>query len=284
MCAGKNMKIILFVILLLTGSLSLYAEQTIKYGISSMLSASNTFIYYEEFNAYIAEKMGVKSEIIHKESYSDMNQLLENEQVDFASICTGAMLYLDQEAYSIVAVPEIDGKSTYNSLIISNKNQKMKNTSDLAGKTFAMTDRLSNTGYLFPTYYFTKNFTKPENFFSKVFFTSSHDKSIYLVNKGVVDGAAVDNLVYLNIKNNNEKDVENINIIHISDEFGIPPIVASKKMTKTDIAKLRKILLEMHEDKLGKKILSRFMIDKFIVPDLKNYENVIKMKGYVETN
>ncbi len=162
------MKLIFIVVLFLAGYLSVYSETLLKYGISSMLSASNTFIYYEDFNSYIAEKMGVKSEIIHKESYSDMNQLLENKQVDFASICTGgAMLYLDKDVYSILVVPEINGKSTYRSLIIANKNFDIKNISDLAGKTFAMTDRLSNTGYLFPTYFFSKNYNNPEKFLAK---------------------------------------------------------------------------------------------------------------------
>jgi phosphonate transport system substrate-binding protein len=247
-----------------------------------MLSASNTFIHYEELNNYIAEKMGVESEIIHRENYSEMNQLLENEQVDFASICTGAMLYLKEGSYSIVAVPEIDGKSTYKSLLIANKNVKADDPAGLKGATFALTDRLSNTGYLFPTYYFTKNFNKPEKFFRKVFFTGTHDKSVYLVNKGVVDAAAVDNLVFFNLKSQNLKNVKNIKIIHSSPEFGIPPIVASKKMSQKDIERLKDILLNMHTSEKGRGILKELMIDKFIIPDMKVYENVIKMKAYVE--
>ncbi len=118
-----------------------------------------------------------------------------------------------------------------------------------------------------------------------MFFTGTHDKSIYLVNKGgVVDGAAVDNLVYYNIENQNPVDVENIEIIHVSEEFGIPPIVASKKMSANNITKLRSVLLEMHKDKDGLKILNSLMIDRFIVPDLKVYDNVIQMKDYVESN
>ncbi|PLX71181.1 MAG: hypothetical protein C0602_02030 [Denitrovibrio sp.] len=276
------MKKILFACLLILFSVTLYAKPLIKYGISSMLSASNTFIHYEELNNYIAEKLGVESEIIHKESYSDMNQLLENQQVDFASICTGAMLYLKDGSYSIVVVPEIDGKSTYKSLIITNKHLGVNYTSQLKNKTFALTDRLSNTGYLFPNYYFSKNFSKPESFFSKIFFTGTHDKSIYLVNKGVVDAAAVDNLVYDNLKSQNIKNVKNINIIHTSPEFGIPPIVASNKMNNEDIRRLQEVLLNMHKDEKGKYILNELMMDRFILPSMEAYENVLIMKDYVE--
>ncbi|ADD68880.1 phosphonate ABC transporter, periplasmic phosphonate-binding protein [Denitrovibrio acetiphilus DSM 12809] len=279
------MRFILFTIvaICLTFS-SAFAESPLKYGISSMLSASNTFIHYEELNSYIAEKLGITSEIIHKENYSDMNRLIENQQVDFASICTGAMLYLNEGSYQLVAAPEIDGKTTYSSLIIKNKNVQADLPEDLKGKTFAMTDRLSNTGFLFPTYYFSRNFSAPEQFFSKVFFTGTHDKSIYLVNKGVVDAAAVDNLVYDNLKSQSENNVRNIEIIHESPEFGIPPIVASKKMTSDEIKILRQILLNMHQDKQGKKILEELMIDRFTVPDISVYANVIKMRDYVENN
>lgn len=111
------MRYLLLLMIVLCFTLSgAFAEPSFKYGISSMLSASNTFIYYEELNSYITDNLGVKSEIIHKENYSDMNKLIENQQVDFASICTGA-----------------------------------------------------------------------------------HDKSIYLVNKGVVDAAAVDSIIYANL-------------------------------------------------------------------------------------
>jgi phosphonate transport system substrate-binding protein len=273
---------IVCIILIFTVFFNSYAKPAIRYGISSVLSASNTFIHYEELNGYIADKLGFNSEIIHKENYSDMNKLIESQQVDFASICTGAMLYLSEDSYTLIAAPEIDGKNTYQSLIIANKNISASKPEDLKGKTFAMTDRLSNTGFLFPTYFFSKNFSVPEHFFSKVFFTRSHDKSIYLVNKGVVDAAAVDNLVYANLKSQSDNNVNNIEIIHKSPEFGIPPIVASKKMSQNEIIKLRDILLNMHLDDKGKKILEELMIDRFTVPDINVYSNVIKMKNYVE--
>lgn len=161
------MRILIISAVFILTVLSAQAEPLIRYGISSVLSASNTFIHYEEINSYIAEKMNVKSEIIHKENYSDMNRLIETQQVDFASICTGAMLYLKEESYTLVAVPEIGGKSTYQSFIIKNNDVEAKVLADLKGKTFAMTDRLSNTGFLFPTYIFTKNFYKPDFFFLK---------------------------------------------------------------------------------------------------------------------
>jgi phosphonate transport system substrate-binding protein len=278
------MRYLLLLMLVLTTLSGAFAEPFYKYGISSMMSASNTFIYYEELNSYIADKLGVNSEIIHKENYSDMNKLIENQQVHFASICTGAMLYLKDGTYRVVAVPQINGKSTYRSLIIANRNVMAQSPADLRGRTFAMTDRLSNTGYLYPTYYFTKNFGKPDKFFSKVFFTGTHDKSVYLVNKGVVDAAAVDELVYNNLKSQNPDNVANIDILNISPEFGIPPMVASNRMSAEDIENLRRVLLSMHEDEKGKQILDKLMIDKFVIPTAEAYENVMIMKDYVETS
>ena len=278
-----NLLIVSFAVFLTLTAVS-HASQPLKYGISSMLSASNTFIHYEELNEYIADKLGVNSEIVHRENYSEMNQLLENEKIDFASICTGAMLYLDKSSYSLVAVPEINGKTIYKSYIIANKKINASIPADLKGHTFAMTDRLSNTGYLFPTYFFTKNFSRPESFFSKIFFTVTHDKSIYLVNKGVVDAAAVDHLVYESVKRQGDENVRNINILHISPEFGIPPIVASNRMSTGEVQKLRRVLLNMHKDSKGSRILKDLMIDRFTIPAQEVYDNVIRMKDYVERN
>jgi len=61
---------------------------------------------------------------------------------------------------------------------------------------FAFTDPDSNTGRLVPTFWLSQIGERPESFFSKTIYTYSHDNSILAVNRALVDGAAVDGLIW----------------------------------------------------------------------------------------
>lgn len=258
------------------------ARAELNFAIASMISPDETFFLYKDFGKYIEQKVGKKINPIFRRNYSEINKLIETGRVDFASICTGALIYLDNKRYDILGVPVVKGKSTYRSFIIVNKKTKIETISDLKGKVFAFTDRLSNSGFIYPTYLILKEVgVKPDKFFKKIFFTNSHDKSIYLVNIGLIDGAAVDSLVYDFIKQNEPDKVKNIKIIHKSDEFLSPPFVASTYMSKDLRDKIRKVLLNMHKDGEGKSILKKLKIERFILPDYKLLKKVVIMKDYL---
>ena len=155
--------------------------------------------------------------------------------------------------------------------------------SDLKGKTFAFADRLSNSGSIYPKDVIIKRFgISHEDFFQKTFYTHSHDKSIYLVNKGVIDGAAVDSLVYDYLAETKPEEVKNIRIIHKSPYFPAPSIVASGAIDKKLFDEITQILLKMYQDPKGKKILEDLNIDKFIVTDPERFEEIRKMQKLVD--
>lgn len=62
------------------------------------------------------------------------------------------------------------------------------------------------------------------------------------------------------------------NFIHASYEFGMPPIVVASSFPKEEKLKLLKILLNMHKDPEGKKILQQMGIERFDPPDHSLYK------------
>ncbi|MGA1846592.1 phosphate/phosphite/phosphonate ABC transporter substrate-binding protein [Deferribacter abyssi] len=262
----------------------LISNAELNFGIASMISPDETYFLYKDFGNYIAKKLGVKINAIFRRNYADMNRLIETGQVDFASICTGALIYLNNKKYEIAAVPVVNGKSTYKSYIIVNKNYGINNIDELRGRVFAFTDRLSNSGYIYPTYLILrKEKIKPEQFFFRIYFTNSHDKSIYLVNEGVVDGAAVDSLVFEYVSHSQPEKVKNIKIVHESDEFLSPPFVVSTYLDKNIKQRLKTVLLNMHQNEEGVKILKKLKIDKFVEPDYKLLKKVLIMREFLNT-
>lgn len=263
--------------------LSFNSQAQLKFGIASMISPEETFILYKDLNDYIAEKLDMPIETVLKKDYSDMNKLIVNNKVDFALVCTGSFFFLKENEYKLMVTPVIDGKSTYRSYIIVNNTTGIDELGELKGKTFAFADRLSNSGSIYPKYIIIKRFNiSYEDFFQKTFYTHSHDKSIYLVNKGVIDGAAVDSLVYDYLAETKPDEVKNIRIIHKSPYFPAPSIVASGAIDKKLFDEITRILLKMHKDPKGKKILKDLNIDKFVVTNPERFEEIRKMQKLVD--
>jgi len=116
---------------------------------------------------------------------------------------------------------------------------------------------------LVPTYWLSQMAERPETFFSKTIYTYSHDNSILAVAKSLVDGAAVDSLIWEYYHRKNPVFTSKTRIIHKSEPYGIPPIVASGFLASDLKNRVRQVLFSMHRDPRGQKILNELMIDRF---------------------
>jgi len=237
-----------------------------KVAVAAMISPKETFVYYKALINYISKKTGVKMQIIQRKTYEDVNNLLKNNRVDMAFICSGAYVALRKEGIpvKIVAVPVINGKTTYQAYIITYKSSGIKNFRDLKGKSFAFTDPLSNTGYFYAISRIKLLGYNKNTFFKNFVFTHAHDISIQLVAKQLVDGASVDGLIYDYLQRFHPKRLKNVRIIEKSPFFGIPPIVVPASTPDSTLRKLQHVLFQMDKDTLGVKILKKILIDRFV--------------------
>ncbi len=159
-----------------------------------------------------------------------------------------------------------------------NKKQAYRRLEDLRGRVFAFTDPESNTGRLAPTFWLQKMGEKPERFFSKVIYTYSHDNSILAVGRGLVDGAAVDSLVWEYFEQTNPDLTRPTQIILKSEPYAIPPVVASREFPQEKRKQIRQILLGIHLEAEGRQILQGLMIDRFIAPPPDWVENTRELQ------
>ncbi len=250
-------------------------KNALQVAISAMISPKETFSQYQNLLSYISKKLGMPIELKQRKTYSEINDLLKSNELDFAFICSGAYVRAKKEfPIKLLAIPVVNGKPYYQAFIIVNKNSSIKKFSQLRNKSFAFTDPLSNTGYNYAITLLKKMGETPDKFFSKTIFTYAHDYSIQAVARGIVDGASVDGLIFNYLKKFYPKRVAQVKIIKESKPFGIPPFVYPPGANKQLIAKIRQILLNMNKSKEGKKILSSLMIDKFIEPDVHLYDSI----------
>jgi phosphonate transport system substrate-binding protein len=98
----------------------------------------------------------------------------------------------------------------------------------------------------------------------------------------LVDGAAVNSQVWEYYNHRNPVFTSRTRIIQKSTPFGNPPVVASSQLTDQVKDRIRGLLLGMHHEHEGRKILKELMIDSFIAPKEECYNPILAMKKNME--
>jgi phosphonate transport system substrate-binding protein len=243
-----------------------------------MLTPKEGFVYYQQLLNYIAEILERPVKLVDRESYTEVNNLIKSGYIDAAFVCGRPYIDgRDEFGLELLVAPQVYGKARYHSYIIVSKDSSIENFKELRGKSFAFADPLSNTGKLFPTYMLAKIGETPDSFFHKHIYTYAHDKSIKAVAQGIVDGAAVDHLIWEYLNRTNPEFTSKTRVIEKSPPYGIPPVVVRPGLDPELKEKLRKIFLNAHKDEKGRKILKGMMIDKFVLIDESAYESIEEM-------
>jgi phosphonate transport system substrate-binding protein len=253
-------------------------SERLRVAVAAIISPKETFVYYRQLLGYIGQKLDREIEFIQRKTYGEINELLGKDQIDLAFICSGP--YVDgkqKHGFQLVATPQVQNSHFYHSYLIVNKTSEFQTLEDLRRRVFAFSDPDSNSGKLVPTYWLSKLGERPETFFRKTIYTYSHDNSILAVAKSLVDGAAVDGLIWEYYHRTNPIFTSQTRIIRKSEPYGIPPMVASGAIPFELINKIRGLLFSMHEDPKGQAILNELMIDKFIEPNDRWYDSIRKI-------
>lgn len=255
----------------------------INVGIAGMISPKEGFAYYKNLIDYISEKLGNKQIIVKHGDYFTINDMLRENAIDFAFICSGPYIKGAKEfGLRLLVVPQVKGSTFYKSYIIVHKDSNVKNFQELEGKSFAFTSKLSATGYVFPNYLLAKMKRTDDNYFSKSLYTKSHDNSILAVAERYVDAAAVDSLIYDYFAISDTELISKTKIILESQNLGIPPVVVPAGIKPELEKKLMDIFLNMHNDEKARKILKNLYIDKFVLPDERIYATLRNIQEYLD--
>lgn len=247
-----------------TAQISHNKKESLSIAVSAMISPRETVHFYKELLTFLSEKIGLPIELVQRETYAEVNTLLQNNRLDAAFVCSGAYIQgHDSFGLELLVAPVVYGKAVYYSYIIVPQDSPAQTLADLRGKTFTFTDPLSNTGKLSPLSLLTKMGETPEHFFSHTSYSYSHDNSIEAVAKKQVDGAAVDSLVWEYLQRTDPLLTSKTRIIAISPPYAIPPVVVPRNLDSYLKEQLRTIFVHMHEDPNGRAILQKIMIERF---------------------
>lgn len=251
------------------------SERSFHIAVASMTSPSETLRYYQDLLDYMGRKLGLSVKMKQRKTYQEVNDLLVAGELDAAFLCSGGYVRAGKNlASEILAVPVIRGKVTYQAYLIVHEDSPVRDFAGLRGRSFAFTDPLSNSGWLFPVTKLTELGDAPISYFSRITYTYGHDRSIEAVAHRIVEGASVDGLVYDYFAETIPEKVKHTRVIERSPWFAMPPVVASPKLKRAAKNKLRTVLLTMQKDAEGIRILRKLSIDRFVGGEEGDYESV----------
>ena len=250
----------------------------LRVAVAAMISPKETFNLYRQILAYLGRKLDKDLEFVQRKTYGEIDELLQKSQIDLAFICSGPYVSgREKFGFDPLAVPEVRGSHFYHSYLIVNKDSSFQRLEDLRGRTFAFTDPDSNTGRLVPTYWLAEIQEKPETFFSRIVYTYSHDNSIMAVARNLVDGAAVDSLIWDFYQAKTPAFTAQTRIIRQSEPYGLSSLGGFPGPPNADETASPGDSVHHAPGPGGERILAELMIDRFIPPQEAWYENLRRM-------
>ncbi len=253
-------------------------RQTIRIGFTPAF-VHDQHALLADWRRYMEKRLGLKVEIVQRDSYRETMDLLRLKQMEFAWVCDYPFLTL-KDLVRLLAVPLYKGQPLYRSYIIvpaGKRGYHVEGLKDLRDTVFAYADPLSNTGYLYPRFAIHKLGEVPKTFFRKTFFTWSHKKVIEAVGLGIAQGGAVDSYIWETVDRIDPALTRRTRIVQRSPDYGFPPFVAHRDLDPELFERVQRFLLTMHQDPEGADLLQRINLDRFITGDMRLYDGVAEM-------
>ena len=232
---------------------------------------------YEPLASYVSKKIGVKIKLKVLTRYGNIIDNFVSEGMDGAFF--GSFTYSLAHAklgVEVLARPEnAEGISSYHGLIIVRKDSLIKTAADMRGKRFAFVDKATTAGYLLPMAYFKKHgIGDYRAYLKEAYFTGTHEDAIYDVLNKKADIGAAKNTVFERLAKTDERLINELLILEKSPDVPENSLAVRKDLDNSLKIKLKETLLNMHNDPVGKNVLSKFGARRFIETTDKDYEPV----------
>lgn len=255
----------------------------LRIAIGPMRSTRQSFERYSGLFAAAGRLAGEPVELVQRQTLAEVVALVEHRRVFAALVCGGSYLRAQDDFGAVLlAVPRIDGATSYRAEIIVPRESPARGLGDLRGKTFALTDQLSTGGSIFPAWLLRSRNTSTDAFFGKVLFTKGHDNSIEAVAEGLADGASVSGQALADAARERPELARRVRVIERSPPLGNPPLIVHPGADPELRRRLESALLRLHEDPAGRAALAGAGIERFVRGDPGAYEEARRMRELVK--
>lgn len=233
--------------------------------------------FLHDWRAFLEARLERTVEFVQRGSYREVVDLVRQSKIQFAWLC-GYPYVRNRSRLRLLAVPVHRGQPLYQSyLIVPAKDTQTRLVFDLKDRVFAYSDPDSNSGFLYPQYQLVAANARPATFFRRSFFTYSHRNVVEAVAAGVAHGGAVDGYVWETLKLLHPESTARTRVADRSPHFGFPPLVSAASVPPGEARALASVLLSMHLQPEGRRLLKRLDLDRFDAGSPQLYDSIERM-------
>lgn len=250
-------------------------EGRLRFGITAV------FLYdrlrmLARWQSYLESATGMRVEFVQRGVYSPIIDGLRAGHIDFAWIC-GYPYVLHAREFRLIGVPVWRDRPLYQSYLIGGSASGATGIDDLRGRSFAFSDPLSNSGYLYVRYLLAQSKQNEQTYFGRSFFAHSHPNVVEAVAEGVADAGAVDGYVWEVLAEVQPWLTSRTRVLQRSPEFGFPPMVSGAHVDARTRMRVQQALLAMHESPDGRAVLAELRLDRIEAGSPRLFASIAEM-------
>jgi phosphonate transport system substrate-binding protein len=269
------------------GSENAKTMKTLKIGLIPEHNIFRQQERYKPLGRYLATHTGMNIELKILSRYGNIIDNFLSAGLDgaFFGSFTFALAHSKIGVEALARPESLEGTSTYYGMIFVRNDSKIKTGKDMKGKRFAFVDKATTAGYLLPLEYFEdQGIDDYRTYFNETYFTGSHEDAIYDVLNKQADIGAAKNTVFYRLAKTDPRILSELNILVKSPSVPENGIAVRSNLDVSIKEKLKEILLTMHKDPEGMKILREFGATRFIVTTQEDYRAVFQYAEHVGLN
>ena len=229
----------------------------LTFGLIPTESSDNITERFDNLANYLEKQLEIPVKMQTATDYAGVITAMQFKHVDLAYFGPKSYVEAADRAGAEALVMEVaeDGTKGYRGVIITRKDSDIKTMEDAKGKVWAFTDPNSTSGTLVPTVFFVKEMKiDPEQYFSKVIYSGSHEASILAVKGGKIDIASTNDLDLARGNGKGWQTDKDFHIVWTSELIPGSPMACRKDLPDTLKTALKEAFLS-YNDKEGLKML-----------------------------
>lgn len=235
---------------------------------------------FEPFAAYLSRRMGIEVRLTILSRYGNIIDRIRQEEIDgaFLGSFTGALAISQLGVVPLARPINMDGTSTYYGYIFVRKDSNIKTAADMKDKKLALVERATTAGYIFPLAWLKRQGVDSiENYFSEHVFAGSHDATIDEVLNNKADVGAAKNTIYDRMRALYPRIDNELVILASSPRVPSNGLCVRKNIPETYKEQLKNLLLDLHQNPEGLKVLKRLGAKRFVETGREDYQPVFDL-------